>query len=608
MPKMTHHRSFLTRAMASGLAGVYLLTNVAASHATESSFWGERRRAVHSRFQSTANEGQPLYAQLPKNISAVPDLSAVLEHAAPQTGVNIADLGKAVAQTTDRRIQNVAQAILPYGNIRFVRESKKPGAPLILHIQDVHGNLEAQKNMAEMMLALARDHGVQLAGLEGATGAFATDEFKPYPDQEAVKKVAAYFMKKDILGGPEFAALASEKPITLWGIEDPALYQANVKAVKESLAGRSEAETFLTSLNEALDTLKKSVYSEDLQSFDKNQTLYDQGHRGLGEYVQALAKFDGQKVAVLSLKFPNISRLLLALKEEKNLDFAVVEQDRQGLVEKLVEKLTQAELQDLVRRSVDLRGGKISHDAYNGNLRSLCERNGLSLSRYPSLTAYMHYVAASEDIDREDLLKEMASLETVAQDVLIKTAEQRKLAVLSRDASRLKKLLANEMTPDDWAAYKVRQTENANLPVRMKEMAPKATLRWPENMAHFLSPFERFCALAMDRNAALTGRLLEKMRRDKQSVAVLVAGGFHTDGLVSALSRQGASIAVLTPKISQVDPNHRYLDAFAQDPLPLEKIFTGEPNQLKSKSPWRLGQSTGPLFGKYFMNFACWFH
>lgn len=595
MPKSSQHRPFLTRALALGLAAIYLFTNVASVHATESVFWGERRRAARARFQSASAESgtPPLYAQLPKTISATPDFSTVLDRVSPQTAVNIADLGKAVAQTTDPRILDVAQGILPYGNIRFVRESKKPGAPLILHIQDVHGNLEAQKNMADMILALARDHGVQLAGLEGATGAFATDEFKPYPDQEAVKKVAAFFMKKDILGGPEYAALASEKPLTLWGIEDPALYQANVKAVKESLAGRIQAETFLASLNGALDKLKKTVYTEDLQSFDKNQTLYDQDHRGLGEYVHALANFDGRTDVVHSHEFPNISRLLSALREEKSLDFALVERERQGLVEKLVENLSQAELEDLLRRSVDLRGGKTSHNGYHAYLQNLCARKGLSLSRYPSLTGYMHYVAASETIDREELLKEMGSLETSAQDTLTKTPEQRKLANLSRDASLLKKLIANEMTPDAWVAYKARQTEIANLPARLKELDPIVAVRWPESMTQFLSPFESFCARAMDRNAALTSRLLEKMTQDKHPVAVLVAGGFHTEGLMDILAKQGASVAVLTPKIGQVDPNHRYLDAFAQDPLPLEKIFNGEPISMKTECPMGRESTTG---------------
>ena len=129
MPSDHNHRSLLRRALASGLAAVYLFTNAAAAHAAESAFWGERRRAARARFQPATDDSRPLYAQLPKNISSTPDLSAVLGQVSPQTAVNLADLGKAVAQTTDRRILDAAQAILPYGNVRFVRESKKPGAP-----------------------------------------------------------------------------------------------------------------------------------------------------------------------------------------------------------------------------------------------------------------------------------------------------------------------------------------------------------------------------------------------------------------------------------------------------------------------------------------------
>jgi hypothetical protein len=205
----------------------------------------------------------------------------------------------------------------------------------------------------------------------------------------------------------------------------------------------------------------------------------------------------------------------------------------------------------------------------------------------------MHYVAASEEIEREELLKEIGTLETSAQDALIKTSEQRIVVDLSRDASRLKKLLTNEMTPDDWTAYKRRQAEIADLPARLKKIGSNATVRWPENMANFLSPFESFCARAMDRNAALTGRLLEKMAQEKKSVAILIAGGFHTEGLMATLAKQGASVAVLTPKIGQVDPHHRYLDAFAQDPLPLEKIFNGEPISMKIECPLGESSNTG---------------
>jgi hypothetical protein len=104
-------------------------------------------------------------------------------------------------------------------------------------------------------------------------------------------------------------------------------------------------------------------------------------------------------------------------------------------------------------------------------------------------------------------------------------------------------------------------------------------------MAHFLSPFESFCARAMDRNAALTGRLLEKMAQEKKSVAILIAGGFHTEGLMATLAKQGASVAVLTPENRPSGPPSPLPRCFAQDPLPLEKIFNGEPISLKTECP-----------------------
>ncbi|MBL8024227.1 MAG: hypothetical protein JNK54_08125 [Elusimicrobia bacterium] len=564
------------------LVAVYLSTNIVFVHASESHFWGERRRAARAQSISSWREGQPLFAGLPGNLSPLSPESLFLD---PQPGNALgsdSSLNQSLTETADRRIHLIAQSILPFGTVRFVQESKKLGAPLVLHIQDVHGNLEAQQNISEMVLALARNAGVRLVGMEGAWGAFAVDEFRPYPDQEIVKKVGHYFLKKDLIAGPEFAGLASEIPLTLWGIEDPLLYQANVDAVKESLARHGQAAEFLASLTSGLATLKKSIYSKDLMAFDQNRSLYDQNIRGLGEYVQTLVDFDGREGTALAFQVPNVVRFLSAFKEEKSLDFSAVERERQDLVKALSDTLTQEELQDLTHRSIELRAGAITHNAYHLHLRNLCAVKGVSLGQRPSLLAYMHYVAASEEIERDALLNEMAWLEQSAQDGLIKTREQKTLVALSRDTLLLKKLFANGMTPDEWNIYQHRKNQIHDLEGRYKTLAPGPHVSWPERLTGLVSPFEAFCARAMDRNGALTKNLMVKMGKDKQDMAVLVAGGFHTDGLMDSLSEQEASVLVLTPKIGPVAPQHRYLDVFAQDPIPLEKMFTGEPIALKT--------------------------
>ncbi len=588
-------KSVVTRALAGGLAALYFLTNVAAVHAAENNFWKDRRRAASLQWgepdAGTPSRGGALYARLPTAPSQGPDLSSLWEQPVHRVSQDLANAApKNVARAPDARLLAVAQAVAPFGQVRRVKTATSTTAPLILHIQDVHGNPEAQRNMSGMVLALAQKQS-PLVGLEGAAGAFDIDSFHTYPDLEIVKSVADYFLEKDLIGGPEHAGLVATKPLTLWGVEDPALYHAHVAAVKESLAGRSRADALLGALTAAIDELKKRHYSPALLDYDQNQSLYEQDRRGLGEYVDKLKGF--QKDAP-GRNFPNIEKLLVAAHREKTMDFDAVENERRSLVEGLAARLSVPELQNLVRRSLDLKSGSLSQRDYQAHLRELCARHKLALTRFPRLVDYMIYVADSETIERDALLDEIARLESAAQDALAQTPAQRAVVSIARDLSRLAKLVANEMTPADWAAYEPRRNEIARLGDRVKAVDGGAAVTWPADWSGFVRPFEEFCRLALSRNDALANRTLEKMKAERKSTAILVAGGFHTDGLVALLAARGAGVAVLTPKIGPVDGASNYLDVFGRDPLPVEKIFAGEPIALKD----RCGLGGGELSGE----------
>lgn len=587
--------SSVTRALASGLAALYFLTNVAAGHAAESNFWKDRRRAASLQWGEPTAEapsrGGSLYARLPTAPSQGPDLSSLWEQPVHRVSQDLAESAtKNIVRGPDARLMAVAQAVAPFGQVRRVKAATSPDAPLILHIQDVHGNPQAQRNMSGMVLALAQKQS-PLVGLEGASGAFEMESFHAYPDLDIVKSVADYFLEKDLIGGPEHAGLVAPRPLTLWGVEDPGLYLAHVAAVKESLAGRGRADAFLGQWAAAIEALKKAHYSPALHDFDKNQNLYERDQRGLGEYVENLKGF--QKSLSVQ-EFPNVEKLLLAARREKTMDFEAVENERRALVEGLATRLSVPELQDLVRRSLDLKAGTLRQRDYQTHLRDLCARHKLALSRFPRLVGYMDYVADSESIEREALLNELDRLETAAQDALARTPVQRDIVSLTRDLARLSKLVANEMTPADWSAFEPRRAAMARLGARLKALPGGRAVETPADWEGFVRPYEEFCRKALARNSALADRTLEKMKNERKSTALLVAGGFHTDGLVDLLAARGATVVVLTPKIGPVDGASNYLDVFARDPLPVEKIFAGEPIALKD----RCGLGGGELAGE----------
>jgi hypothetical protein len=549
-------RAVFVRVFALVTSWAYLLTGGGGGYAAESLFWSERRRSIQ---------------HLEQPAQRIPTSERT-----GSGGSNFFGGG-----TNASRWGALEIAVRPFGDVRGVHESALPGAPLVFHIQDIHGNPQAQRNMAKMVLALQKVQGVRLVGLEGATGPFSTAEFADYPDPAPVQQVAAFFVEKGLLGGPEGAALSAPRSLTLWGIEDPSLYHANIIAVKKALSLRRPLTTFLTSVQASLATLSSAHFSNDLRAFDQNRAAFEEGRCAMGTYLQTLASLDPHPNPPLARSAPHIARLLSLLKTERALDFDAVEKERRALMDRVAGKLSPGELQRLCQTRLELPQGKIAHRDDQRLLKQLCSLTGIPLNQFPHLSSYLDNLTAGESIDRETLVKEMGRWENSVQSALVRSPLQHKVVDLSSDARLLQKLINNEMSPEDWASYMQRRGDLIRLPERIATLTG-TPLRWPAPPEKILRPFEAFCRRAVDRNGPLADRLLRKMTREKESRAVLVAGGFHTAGIVQTLRARGASVIVLTPRLGPVNPAQRYLDVFAQTPPPFENIFAGEPFALKS--------------------------
>lgn len=520
-----------SKSFALALSLVYSLTNVIGLHANETTLWGERRRAIQSAHKPIENSSLSFSASTNDTIGA-------------------------------------------FGTVYSRHPVGKPGGVRVIHIQDIHGNLEAQKNISKLVMALARQQQIRLVGLEGASGPFPLEEFRRYDDQEAVKQAGSYFMKKDLIGGPEFAGLSSDKSLTLWGIEDSAPYEANRTALKEALAARPFVEKKISSLNKTVGELKRSIDQRGLTAFDDNKTRFDNGQINIGEYIQSLLEFCNKDEKWVERHFPTIAQLQSALRQEKTMDQGKLQQEKEAVVWLLSKNITKENL-----ALKEIQGGA---DAFHVSVKFLCEPYGVNLAPFPTLTTYLALMEANDAMDRKALLKEMESLETTAQDALVQTEEQAETVALSRDARLLTHLLEIEMTPGEWIAYLHRRSQVLHVGDRLKKMGGHASFPKYDVLVQRVKPFEDFCARALDRNASLSKNLLAKLRKEHQSVAILVAGGFHTDGLIDALTRAGVSVEVITPKFTPTEGSRQNFNSFTRDSLSLEKLFSGEAVSLKS--------------------------
>ena len=199
--------------------------------------------------------------------------------------------------------------------------SPKSDLPLVLHLQDAHGNISAQthvKNIIRQVLAKGTPKKV-FCLVEGATGpvsrvplqAFLRSGFDP---RQAL-------LEKGVISGPEFASTDQSQLIVV-GIEDPALYQQNLEAWALADKNRPANESWILDFYDRARALLAQKSSSQLRELHKAQTILDRVDPDLEKVSKILLSFiktyryellrkDASKplsAIDLKLRFPNVFR------------------------------------------------------------------------------------------------------------------------------------------------------------------------------------------------------------------------------------------------------------------------------------------------------------
>ncbi len=544
-------RLFL-RGAAAALSVVVFMTNVVFAHAAEINFWDQRREAIHQNF----------------NPAFLPPASALVSSGLPAT----------LPKGSESSLLPIVKALPQnFGSIRKITVPSAHSNRVVIHIQDIHRNQEAQENIGNAVRSLIDNKTVDLVALEGAFAPIDLSWYRSYPHQAAIKAVADWLLKENRISGPVYAALRLRSGQALpeyVGIDEKKHYDANVEAYRRAAALAGAYKKKIEEHSRALNAEKSKKFNSALKDFDTHIDAYRNGSRSWGDYVIFLAKRRGK--GVFSSK---MEAFLSALELERSLDFKRIEADRTQLITRLMEKLSKPETDDLVSHSVAYQLGNINHSDFYGYLKDLCARKNINLARTPAMAEYIRYVLLSESLDVDAIMKEAADLEMRIAASLAKTPTEKRLLVESHQLYLIAKLLDFALTKKEWEEYK----EN---------------LLSPSPCSIDLSSFENFYREAEARDQAMSENLEKAMDASHAKVAVLVTGGFHADGLFQRLQSKGVTVISYVPKIGKVENENgsAYLSAFAQEKTPLDKLFAGEKLFLASAPAPNL--AGGKLFAK----------
>ncbi|MBU1862174.1 MAG: hypothetical protein KKH94_00705 [Candidatus Omnitrophica bacterium] len=468
---------------------------------------------------------------------------------------------------------------VPEENGKVSQRYKGKSERVIIHIQDAHASFEAQKNLAQIIQHITPQLGsdkTPFIGVEGAMGKVNMVPFRQFPLEEARKAVGEDFVRKGIFTGAELAAASSKKDIELWGLEDTELFHKDFKAFYTVALKQDDLEKELEILEGYIALLKGAIYNDELKAFDKDASRYEKDQAFFLEYLgllyEQIDSFDIDLVNHVQLMQFKEAFLL-----EQTIDYEELDTEIEQLAD-LVMTFVDAGVAEYYQ---NYKAEKITQKEIVSYVCGKAVQAQIALHEYQTILRAQQYWNKFAMVDIAQLLNEVYAINHEIRNHLAVTEDEKLLIDLTQRITRLKSLLALKAVKEDVAAFRNHQDLYTieTMVQEIKRLAHRASLtidiKQPAvDIDMLLKDVDEFYTLAEARDKAMLDNLLTKMDTKKQDVGVLVAGGYHSSGILKLLKEQDLSFVTVVPNISSLASDGAYMDRMLGKVVPLSSHLT----------------------------------
>jgi len=475
-------------------------------------------------------------------------------------------------------------------NYGFIKARfKGTSGKTLLYIEDIHANREAQTNIAHIIRharnSFAGD-SLRLIAVEGAEGRIDPSLLKSCPDKTTREKIAGVLLGEGYISGAEFYAVSDDEPVLLYGIERGDLYAKNLKNFIRVQRIREKGVRYVELLRRAFEEIGEQVYPAEVKSLLHVGAEHAAGAVPFSAYAAFLHAFylkhkDAHpEVAALYGGLRDFRTFIAASALEKKIALKNVERQRQAFIQGLSGRLDKQELADLVKQTLLYRTGKMPANEFYAYAKRRADEKNLSLAQWPDLNTYIEMVGLYARMDNDNLFEETGLLANLLKGALLMTDGQREFDRQFKNMTILEKMTSLRMTRGDLEYYYRHRDDftQARFTAFLRSYRPQPAEHFDEYLDLVFSAItyvEEFYDTALARDDALFRNVVKKLRGEKSGFAVLITGGFHTEGVKKRLAEEGISYVVVAPRAARSADSAVYLQRMMEVSPPFARyLFT----------------------------------
>lgn len=439
-----------------------------------------------------------------------------------------------------------------YGKVYDTYEGS--GGKSIVYIQDAHCDYTAQKNIVKILKTFVDNYNCKMIAVEGSSGDIDTTLLSSYPDETVKNSISDYFMSTGQMSGAEYFSVKSGKKFFLVGVENKKLYIDNVNDFRSAFSKYGEIEMTIEKLNKGFAVLKQALYSEELKKFTDKMFAFKEETISFSDYFKFLHD-SAKKVDVDLTAYPNFYLLVKVNSLKDDIDFESVDSERGHILAVLGNQLRSEELATLLDNSLKFKQKEISYLTYYSYLKDIAKKH--DVEDVDNFYTYTRYMQSLNQVNKVALEKEQKDIIDAILDSLYSNKKQGKLFDLDRKFSVLSDLFGLKIDRMDFLFY---QSDKKDFRSRHfskflnKESSVRNYLPTGEDFSDLdlsVPIAEKFYTTALEREDGFVDNLLDQMDKRNISTAVLIGGGFHTEGVMDKLKKKNISYCVVTPMTSE---------------------------------------------------------
>lgn len=506
---------------------------------------------------------------------------------------------------TEAQTSSAFQFTLP-SDLGTVQNLISGSGPTLIHIQNAHGNYEAQKKIKAILHYLKDTYGIKTLFLEGSASKLDPGLLQFVPgDRQLNSEIAEDLTKKALVKGSELFLL-EEPTAQVYGIENLKDYVANGKAFEEVLTQQDKTKAFLSDLNLQIERLSAAYLNKNLRNFLKRQSDFETKKTvPLLDWIGYL-KSQAKEILDVDLtnprnqiEWPMLLRIFKLKEFETRIEMSSYQKEKESFL-KAIQHIPQETYREIEKAlSLPLSQNQLP-DPETGLLFEKMVSSlptAFNFDLYPNVKIFIGHLILQSELNSERLIGEMDSLTERISQELAKTDDEKKLLILLKDYRLLQRLSVLELTPNDYEALLKRGEEISPkkliprfLEINRTKLVKNIGFSHIKETDALFEKAKEFYQWAKKRDSSMIEKLETRLKESDQTKAVVITGGFHSEPFEKYFQNKGYSYALISPKISNLDGRTAYIQSALKkgfsflDTSTLEDAFLSDPLLIKNSN------------------------